>query len=152
MAAKAFQKSVELEPNNGPAYANLGFLAAERGSPEEAERLLRRSLALDAESYPATYDLGRLLVRLRRYDEALPILEHGSTLNQDDPGVHYQLFIAYSRLKRKPDADRELARFKQLEELRKQREGGMGTKESLPDPKAEEVRKKNPVNSTQPYE
>jgi hypothetical protein len=56
-------------------------------------------------------------------------------MNADDPGVHYQLFITYSRLKRKDDADRELARFKTLEEARKQREGGMTAKDELPPPK-----------------
>jgi hypothetical protein len=47
------------------------------------------------------------------------MLERGTALSQSDPGVHYQLFIAYSRLKRKADADRELAIFKRLEEARK---------------------------------
>ena len=74
-----------------------------------------------------SYDLGRLLVRLKRYEEALPILERGATLSGDDPGVHYQLFITYSRLRRKEDADRELATFKRLEEARKAGDaGGMG--------------------------
>ena len=51
------------------------------------------------------------------------MLERGAGLSKIDPGVHYQLFTAYSRLKRKSDADHELALFKQLEEARKQREG-----------------------------
>jgi hypothetical protein len=56
-------------------------------------------------------------------------------MSNDDPGVHYQLFITYSRLKRKDEADRELARFKTLEEARKQSEGGMTQKDDLPPPK-----------------
>jgi Flp pilus assembly protein TadD len=75
-----------------------------------------------------------LLVRLKRYEEALPVLERGIVLGKNDPGIHYQLFIAYSRLKRKDDADRELARFKILEEARKQGDSGMG-KDELPPPK-----------------
>jgi Flp pilus assembly protein TadD len=114
--------------------ANLGFIAAERGHDAEAENLLRRAVALEPDNYPAHYDLGRLLVRLRRYDEALPILERGATMSSDDPGVHYQLFITYSRLKRKDDADRELGRFKTLEEARKNG-SGMTRKDELPPPK-----------------
>ncbi|HEY1404721.1 MAG TPA: tetratricopeptide repeat protein, partial [Pyrinomonadaceae bacterium] len=68
---------------------------------------------------PAHYDLGKLLMRLRRYDEALSIFERGLALNDSDPGIHYQLFTVYSRLKRKPEAERELAVFKRLEEARK---------------------------------
>ena len=132
---KAFTRSLELQPKNGAALANLGFIAAERGQDAEAEKLLRRALELEPENYPAHYDLGRLLVRLRRYSEALPLLEHGATMSSDDPGVHYQLFITYSRLKRKDDADRELSRFKTLEEARKHNDSGMTQKDDLPPPK-----------------
>ena len=102
---------------------------------QEAKILLRRAIALEPKNYPAHYDLGRLLVRLRRYDEALPILEQGVPLGQSDPGIHYQLFIAYSRLKRKEDADRELAKFKILEEARKRGNTGMSEKDELPPPR-----------------
>jgi tetratricopeptide (TPR) repeat protein len=139
-ALKSFQRSIELQPDNAAAYANLGFLNAERGQHAEAERQLRRALALDPENYPATYDLGRLLVRLARYDEALPLLERGAKLSQKDPGTHYQLFLAYSRLKRKADADRELVIFKRLEEERKsgasETGGTMANTDELPVPDA----------------
>jgi len=55
-----------------------------------------------------------LLVRNHRYAEALPHLERAATLNPRDPDVHYQLFFALSRLKRKADADREFATFQRL--------------------------------------
>ncbi|HZG50988.1 MAG TPA: tetratricopeptide repeat protein, partial [Pyrinomonadaceae bacterium] len=84
-----------------------------------SERLLRRAIALDPKNFAAHHDLGRLLVKLKRYEEALPLLERGVELNANDPGIHYQLFTAYSRLKRKTDADRELAIFKRFEEARK---------------------------------
>jgi len=49
----------------------------------------------------------------------LPLLTRGVELNTKDPGVHYQLFLAYSRLNRKQDADRELAEFKKLDDVNK---------------------------------
>jgi hypothetical protein len=75
-------------------------------------------------------------VRLKRYDEALPLLERGAGLFKEDPGVHYQLFLVYSRLKRKADADRELATFKTLEEARKAADAGapVRTQGELPPP------------------
>jgi Flp pilus assembly protein TadD len=92
------------------------------------------------------YDLGRLLVRARRYDEALTFLKRGAELSPDDPGVHYQLFLVYSRVKEKPDADRELALFKRLEEARKANQGGMmggATSEPLAVP--DSLRSKSPT-------
>jgi hypothetical protein len=72
---------------------------------------------------------------LKRYEEAVPLLESAARMSNNDPGIHYQLFTAYSRLKRKTDAERELALFKQLEETRKKEEGmsgGSATEETNP--------------------
>jgi hypothetical protein len=59
-------------------------------------------------------------------------------LNGEDPGVRYQLFLVLSRLKRKEEADGELAIFKRLEEARKRRDvdggAGAGTDADLPPP------------------
>jgi Flp pilus assembly protein TadD len=100
-------------------YANLGYIAIQRGRDAEAEQLLRRAIGLDAKLFPPRYDLGRLLFRLKKYEEAVEALRAAAALNEKDPGVHYQLFLAYSRLRRKTDAERELAEFKRLEEARK---------------------------------
>ncbi|MFN2406494.1 MAG: tetratricopeptide repeat protein, partial [Pyrinomonadaceae bacterium] len=62
------------------------------------------------------HDLGRLLVKLKRYEEAVPLLKRGIELNDKDPGIRYQLFLAYSRLRRKDEAEKELAEFKRLDE------------------------------------
>jgi hypothetical protein len=47
----------------------------------------------------------------------LPLLKRGVELNDRDPGIRYQLFLAYSRLKQKDEADKELAEFKRLDEV-----------------------------------
>jgi Flp pilus assembly protein TadD len=113
-------------------YANLGYLAIERGDYVQAERMLRRSTELDAKLFPPQYDLGRLLVRLKRYDEAVTVLRGAEALNGKDPGVHYQLFLALSRLKKSEEASRELAAFKQLDGAQKARPGAEGDKEPRP--------------------
>ena len=116
-AVAAFQKVLKLQPDNADALSNLGYIASQRGENVEAERLLRRAIQLDPKAFPSYHDLGRLLVKLRRYDEALPLLKRGVELNDKDPGIRYQLFLAYSRLKQKDEADKELAEFKRLDEV-----------------------------------
>ena len=93
----------------------------ERDRMTEAETILRRAIAINDRHFYANYDLGRLFVRSRRYDQALPFLQHATTLKPNNPGVHYQLFMALSRLKRKDEAEHELTVFKQLDEARKAR-------------------------------
>jgi tetratricopeptide (TPR) repeat protein len=135
LAETSLRKSLSLEPDNADALAQLGFVTGERGRFAEAEQLLRRALLLSQDKhFVAHYDLGRLLVKQRRYDEAIPILERGAMLNARYPGIHYQLFLALSRLKRKEEADRELVIFKQLEEASKNRRRGDYSTEDLTPP------------------
>ena len=60
-------------------------------------------------------------MKLKRYEEALVVLKHAATLKARNPSVHYQMFIALSRLRQKDAAEKELAIFKQLEAERKAR-------------------------------
>lgn len=114
-AIVSFNRSLALQPDNADVITNLGFIASQRGESKEAERLLRKAISLDPNNFPAHHDLGRLLVKLKRFDEATPVLERGVLLNKSDAGIHYQLFTAYSRLKRRADAERALAKFKEIE-------------------------------------
>jgi tetratricopeptide (TPR) repeat protein len=135
MAETSLRKSLALQPDNPDALAQLGFVLGERARFAEAEQLLRRALRLSQDKhFMAHYDLGRLLVKQQRYDEAIPILERGATLNARYPGIHYQLFLAFSRLKRKAEADRELVLFKQLEaESKSRRRGDYSAEDLTPD-------------------
>jgi superkiller protein 3 len=119
LAEAELRKSLTLRPDNVDTLAQLGFIVGERDRHLEAEKLLHRAIAINNKHFYANYDLGRILVKSKRYEEALPILKHAATLKSRNPGVHYQMFIALSRLKRKDEADRELAVFKQLEADRK---------------------------------
>ena len=121
LAEIELRKSLALGPDNVNALAQLGVVLLERQRIAEAETVLRKAIAINDKHFYANYDLGRLLNRTQRYEAALPILTHAAMLKPNNPGVHYQLFMAFSRLKRKDEADRELAVFKQLDEARKSR-------------------------------
>ncbi|HEV7891411.1 MAG TPA: tetratricopeptide repeat protein, partial [Pyrinomonadaceae bacterium] len=120
-AEAALRESLRLKADSVDALAQLGFVLGERGRDAEAETILRRARALDARHFYASYDLGRLLVRGRRYDEALAVLTGAARIRERDAGVHYQLFIAYTRTGKKEEAARELQLFKRLDEERKAR-------------------------------
>ena len=114
-ALASFDKVLKVQPNNPDVLASIGYIALERGELVKAEQILRQTIKLDAKNYPAFYDLGRLLNRQKKFAEAVPVLERGAALKADDPGVRYQLFIAYSRLRQKEKADLAFAEFKRLE-------------------------------------
>ena len=119
LAEAALRKSLALQSDNTDALAQLGFVLSERSANSEAEAVLRHAIALNARHFYANYNLGRLLVRMKRYDAAIPILRNAEAIRPRDPAPHYQLFIAYSRLKQSGPAERELGLFKQYDAERK---------------------------------
>jgi tetratricopeptide (TPR) repeat protein len=119
LAEAELRASLGLQPGNADALAQLGFILGEQDRAMEAEKVLRGALAINSRHFYASYDLGRLLVKAKRYAEALRVLRNAATLKPQNPSVHYQLFLALSRLNQKEAAAAELLVFKQLEAERK---------------------------------
>src|SRR6266446_1571605 len=119
LALAELQKSLALQPNSADSLALSGAINLDRANPLEAEKLLRRALTFNQQHFNASYDLGRLLVKTNRYAEALPLLQRAAKINPNRVEVHYQLYLALSRLKRKTDAEHELEIYKQLREKEK---------------------------------
>jgi TolB-like protein/Tfp pilus assembly protein PilF len=69
-AETEFRRALQLAPNNNEAMENLGILLAERGSPEHAIELTRRSLATDPLRTTGYLLLCRYLASLGHLDEA----------------------------------------------------------------------------------
>ena len=65
--------------------------------------------------------MGRALAHLGKPTEAVTYLESASRNDPLDATVHYQLATLYRQLGRSPDADRELAQFRKLQEAAKER-------------------------------
>ncbi len=132
-ALVAFENALLISPNNAEVLSNLGFIANERGDVVKAEKILREVLFFDGKNFSARYDLGRLLIKQKKYAEAVPILETGADLNKNDPGIRYQLFIAYSRLKQKEKANATLAEFNRLEKLSRKPNSPATSTDQTPD-------------------
>ena len=98
----------------------MGYVYLEQGRLEDAERTLKRALAIDPKNVPALYDYARIAVKRRDYPEAVRRLEAVLALNPTHTQAHYQLFLAYSRLKNMERAQAALNEFKRLEALEKQ--------------------------------
>ena len=119
LALVELQKSLSLQPNSADSLALSGAINLDRANLAEAEKLLRRALIFNQQHFNAQYDLGRLLIKTNRYGEALPLLQRAAEIQPNSVEVHYQLYLALSRLKRKTDADHELEIYKQLREKEK---------------------------------
>ena len=114
------EQFIAKDPNHVDALASLGYVAIEQGRLDAAEAPLKRALQLAPDEVPVLYDYARLAIKRRDYAEAAArlqrVIEKYPALTQ----AHYQLFLAYTRLKQPEKAQTELAEFKRLEALEKQ--------------------------------
>jgi len=118
--SEILQKLVAAQPNHVDALASLGFINVEQGRLDEAQQPLKRALGLDPNNVPVLYDYARLAVKRRDYEEAVLRLQRVIEKDPAHTQAHYQLFLAYSRLKQPEKAQSQLAEFKRLEALEKQ--------------------------------
>ena len=119
-ARELLDKFLKQHPDHVDTLANLGFLSVEQGRIDEAEVYLRRVLELEPSNEMALYDYARVAIRRRDYSEAVGRLLQVVARDKANTQAHYQLFLAYSRLKELDKAQVELSEFKRLQTMDKQ--------------------------------
>jgi len=113
-ARAAYQRALDLDPDLGDAYVNLGRLAHEAGDPATATRCYHRALARDELDPVIHYNLALALEDLNRRNEALAHYSRAVGLNPNFADAHYNLSQLLSRLGRRAEALRHLMRYRQL--------------------------------------
>jgi tetratricopeptide (TPR) repeat protein len=80
------------------------------GHPDQAEALLRKSIARNGEFWESHFELGVLLDQRERFEDAAREMRRCIELNPEDPVPHYRLARLYDRLGRTAEAraEREL--------------------------------------------
>jgi Flp pilus assembly protein TadD len=86
-----------------------------------AEKYLKRATELDPTLAAAYLAWGKFHVRASRYSEAAPLFERAVSLQPELLEAHYQLSQVLMKLKRRDEANRELAIFKELSAQQKTR-------------------------------
>lgn len=116
-AAGAFERVLEITPDNAMAHATLGGMLQLTGKNAEAEAHLRRSNELQP-SYAAYNNLGVLYYRERRWEESAAMTRKALDINAKPWRAWTNLRLAYEWLNRKSEADEalrmELARLEEI--------------------------------------
>ena len=94
----AYERSLELRPEDIPARLHLAELDLALGEKEEAYRQFRRVLDLNPAEAAAHGGLGRAAAALDRHQEAIEHFTEALRLQPQATIVHYQLALAYRRL------------------------------------------------------
>jgi tetratricopeptide (TPR) repeat protein len=123
-AEQAFQRELEIDPNNVLARYKLGALAVEQGDGAKAKRLIEDALREKPGLIHADYNLGRAEMLLGNDPVATSHFER-TTQSDTDPEVveqaWYQLGTAYRRMHRVDEARNAMQMFQKLKDQEAER-------------------------------
>ncbi|HVG32767.1 MAG TPA: tetratricopeptide repeat protein [Pyrinomonadaceae bacterium] len=120
-ALAAYRELLALQPDSADGHLGLGALLVKLGGDRtlEGTKELMRAVSLNGDLYEARITLGRTLVRLGRAEEAVEHLERAAALAPRNPEPHYQLALAYRRLGKLAQAERENEIVKEIHAARR---------------------------------
>jgi tetratricopeptide (TPR) repeat protein len=106
-AAASLQKVLSIQPNFSPALRDLGLLRIQEKKYTEAAKNLEKAVQFGLTD-PATHNyLGIAYSRTNRLDGAVDSYRRALASDPDFAEAHLNLALAYQRLKRITDAQRE---------------------------------------------
>ncbi|NNE67115.1 MAG: tetratricopeptide repeat protein [Pyrinomonadaceae bacterium] len=125
-AERYFSRELEISPSDPLSKYHLALTLIERKiEPERTIRILEEAILIRSDYADAHYQLGKIYLERGELQKAVDQLERAVTADATKDYVHYQLSIAYRKLKRKADADRELEIYKKLKEEKRKNSGPM---------------------------
>ena len=107
-AERRLLKAVELAPNYGEAWNNLGTIAYQTQRYPRAEQMFRRALETDESLYAPLVNLGGVLINLNRFEEAEQYNRHAVLRQPSDALAHSQLGMTLLALGRLDQAQKHL--------------------------------------------
>jgi len=118
-----YEQAITLNPRLASLYYLVAdaMLKTSAADATRAEKYLKRATELDPTLAAAYLAWGKFHVRASRYSEAAPLFERAVSLQPELLEAHYQLSQVFMKLKRRDEANRELAIFKELSAQQKTR-------------------------------
>jgi len=107
-ARTELQKSVELQPEQTESYLQLGRICVDEGDLDCAAAEFDRVLQRDPRHAEALSGMGRVSFQRKDYAKAIELLQQSIALDSSIRQAHYYLGLAYARVGRKEDGEKEL--------------------------------------------
>jgi len=128
-AQTAFQRELQNWPKHALARCQLANIKLRNKDIAGGLPLAEEAVKMAPRLPLAHYVLGRLLLEAGQNDRAIQELEIGAKMVPDEPKIYFALTRAYTKAKRKADADRARAMFTKLSQAAQ----GEGQGSALPD-------------------
>jgi len=104
-AEAACRKSIELNPEDAPAYTRLGSVLAHQKKPIEAEAACRKGIELNPEYATAYFQLGIALLGQNKYPEAEAAYRTAIKLKPNVAGAYFYLGGVLLRQRKFPEME-----------------------------------------------
>jgi tetratricopeptide (TPR) repeat protein len=125
-AEKSFSRELEISPADPISRYHLALTLIERKiETERAVKLLEEALSLRFGYADALYQLGKINLEKGETKKAIERLEEAVSADADKDYIHYQLSIAYRKVSRNQDADRELKLYQKLKNEKRKMDSPM---------------------------
>jgi tetratricopeptide (TPR) repeat protein len=115
---KEYQAALSANPFDEKAECRLGEIALSGSDLENALAHFKRALELQPNDADACLGIGKTLTQMHRTADAEPYLKRAAQLEPFTAVTHYRLSLVYRAAGRTSDAQRELAEFQRLKEMK----------------------------------
>jgi Tfp pilus assembly protein PilF len=105
-AARILEASLEIDPQLGRAYNDLGVIHSRQGRPDEAREAFQKALALDPSSGVAANNLGLSYLDREQISPAVNALERAASLDPEMPVIWANMGTAHLLAGRPDEAAR----------------------------------------------
>ena len=105
-SVQKLKKELKLNPGNGKAHLQLGWLYRDQGKLQQAEEEFKKALKLNPENYEASSKLGWLYLEQEKFQQAEMCIKKALQINPGNDSAYLQLWAIY----------REQGKFQQAEE------------------------------------
>jgi tetratricopeptide (TPR) repeat protein len=117
-AEKEYRAALAGNSFDEKSECRLGEIAFRAADLKDAFAHFSRAVELLPNDADAALGLGNTLAAMHQPDKARPLLEHAVQLEPFSAAIHYRLALVYRALGRTADANRELAEFKRIREMK----------------------------------
>jgi Flp pilus assembly protein TadD len=115
---KEYQAALSDNPFDEKAECRLGEIALRASDLEQALAHYKRALELQPDDADACLGIGKILTQMHRMTDAEPYLKRAAQLEPFTAVTHYRLSLVYRAAGRTSDAQRELAEFQKLKDMK----------------------------------
>lgn len=113
-AIRHFKKAIELSPNNGEHYNNLGMALESKGRMDEALDLFKKAAEISPNLQEAHYNIGSTLLRKGLAQDSIEYFLETLEINPDYYLARYNLAVAYYRTERYSEAWNEIEKIRSM--------------------------------------